>query len=169
MEYCIISDTMVLFDWNTDRASCSMELLLSTLKNPSQLNLCTIISGPVVLPISQMPLCHCTGIQHVTMVCSSHHRASTSKAQMFSSSWLSWKHGMSSERCSIFHVGPHLPLQLLRLGFHLTASTQLWQRGEHLERRIWKPTFTSEVVRLTYGSGSRQGEDVYIFGAAGRC
>lgn len=101
--------------------------------------------------------------------CSSHHRASTSKAQMFSSSWRSWKHGMSSQRCSIFHVGQHLPLQLLRLGFHLTASTQLWQRGEHLERRIGKPTFTSEVVRLTYGSGSRRGEDVYICGAAGRC
>lgn len=93
---------------------------------------------------------------------SSHHRASASKAQMFSSSWLCGKHGMSSQRCSILHVGHHLPLQLLCLGFHLAASARLWQRGEHLERSCWKPAFTSEVVRLTYGSGRRQGEDLYM-------
>lgn len=123
------------------------------------------LTGLVVLPITQMPLCHHAAVQHVTAV---QHRLLKSSQSINQrgpdvfQQLTEGKHGMSSQRGSIFHVGQHLPLQLLRLGFHLTASTRLQHREKHLDRSCWKPTSTSEVVRLTYGSGRRQEEDLYM-------
>lgn len=121
--------------------------------------------GPVLLPFTQMPLCHHAAVQHVTTVQHRLFKSSQSINQRgpdVLQQLTEGKDGMSSLRGSILHVGQHLPLQLLRLGFHLTASTQIQQRGKHLDRSSWKPTSTSEIVRLTYGSGRRRGEGLYV-------
>lgn len=121
--------------------------------------------GLVVLPITQMPLCHHAAVQHAVAVL--HRllkplRSINQHGPDVLQQLTEGNHGMSSQRGSILHAGQHLPLQLLCLGFHLTASTQLRRGGKHLDRSSWKPSSTSEVVRLTYGSGSRQGEDLYM-------
>ncbi|KAK5856913.1 hypothetical protein PBY51_010193 [Eleginops maclovinus] len=102
-----------------------------------------------------MPLCHHAAIQHVTAV---QHRLLQSPQSISQpgpdvpQQLTEGKHGMSSQRGSILHVGQHLPVQLLRLRFHLTASTQLHKQQKHLDKSCWKSTSTSEVVSLTYGS-----------------
>lgn len=104
----------------------------------------------VVLVVSQMPRCHPAATQHVMVVRRSilksnqsiNHRGPDVPQQLTEG-----KRDMSSQRCSILHVGQHLPLQLLRLGFRLAASTQLWEGG------VWKlhPTVKLSVSHMAVG------------------
>lgn len=85
------------------------------------------LMGIVVLPVAQMPLCHHATIQHVTAVqrrllksSQSVNRQGPDVLQQLTVGTC----GASSQRGIILRVGQHLPLQLLHLRFHLTASTQ---------------------------------------------
>lgn len=88
-----------------------------------------------VLPVSQMPLCHHAAIQRVTTV---------QRRLLKSLQSVNWwgpdvlqqltegKHGVSSQKGSILHVGQHLPVQLLRL----PSSTSVRLCGYSKKRNI---------------------------------
>lgn len=73
------------------------------------------IIGACCSPNHQMPLCHHAGVQHVTAV---QHRILKSSQSINQQGpdvlqqLTEGKHGMSSQRGSILHIGQHLPLHL---------------------------------------------------------
>lgn len=101
------------------------ELLSETFKNTCRSNSVGAMKGLVVSSNTHMPLCHQAAVQHATAVLDRLPQSSKSINQQgpdVLQQLSEGKHGTSSQRSSIFH-GQHLPLQLLWIGFHLTAST----------------------------------------------
>lgn len=103
-------------------------------KNVSQVNPCSHINWACCSRVSQMPPCQRAAVQHTASV---QRRASTIKAQMFSSSWL-----RESLTCPVKEAASSM-LANTCLGscsafrFHLAASTQLWKEGDTQRKVAW--------------------------------
>lgn len=98
---------------------------------------------------------------HAVADYTSHRRASTSEAQMFSSMWLKESVACPVKEAASSMLAHTCFSQLLRLRFHLTAPARPRWNEKHLDRSCSDQTSSTEVVRLTSGSSWGWAEDFY--------